>query len=188
MSFYPTHCSLRRSGHWASSMQKTRTPYVWAAIALLAGAVWVHIHYLVVIFAFAAIFLIPLLGLVFVLYLIMFIGGLMNNRVQSKRQGLAGLVVIVIFVGSPFLSIWVMDKFNKYRGEALIEQLEQYRKDKGHYPPYIKALNNGSKPVLLTYTYNSRADHYSISFKKSGVITTRFSSRARKWVDYGWND
>jgi ABC-type multidrug transport system fused ATPase/permease subunit len=158
------------------------------AVALLAGAVWIHVDYLVVVAAFAGIFLIPLLGSVFVLYLIIFIGGFVNNRARSKRQGLTGMAMVVVFMGAPFLSTWVVDKFNKYRGEALVQQIEQYRIHKGRYPANTRALNTGSKPLLLTYSYNSKTDHYSISFKNGGMITTRFDSRTRKWVDYGWDD
>ncbi|MBD0257837.1 MAG: hypothetical protein ICV83_19150 [Cytophagales bacterium] len=168
-------------------MEETRASYGWMAIALLAGAFWIHIDYLVVIAAFTGFFLIPLIGLVFVLYLIIFIGGLVNNRVQSKRQGLTGLSVIIIFVVSPFLSTWVIDKFNKYRGEALIEQIELYRKYKGHYPHNVRALDD-NRLLLLTYSYHSKTEYYSISFKNGGMITTKFDSRIRKWVDYGWND
>jgi apolipoprotein N-acyltransferase len=91
------------------------------AIALLVGATWIHIDYLVIIFVFFLIGLVPLLGFVFMLFLIVFIGEITKKQAQSRMEGLTGMTVIFILVVSPSISTRAVDRFNKYRGNALIE-------------------------------------------------------------------
>jgi hypothetical protein len=158
------------------------------AIALLVGATWIHIDYLVIIVAFFLIGLVPLLGLVFMLFLVVLIGGLINKQAQSTREGMTGMALVFIFVFSSFFSTWAVDRFNKYRGAALIEQLEQYRQRKGCYPATVAALDHVNKPLLPAYYYYGDTGHYAIRFKNGWMITTVFDSRSRQWVNYGWND
>ncbi len=158
------------------------------AIALLVGATWIHIDYLVIVFVFFLIGLVPLLGFVFMLFLIVFVGGLTNKRAQSKKEGLTGMAIVLIFVFTPFVSTQVVDRFNKYRGETLIEQLEQYRKRQGRYPGNVAQLENVNKLLLPDYHYYRDTGHYTIRFKNGWMITTSFDSRSKQWVDYGWND
>jgi hypothetical protein len=154
------------------------------ATAFLIGVTWIYVDYLVIIVVFFLMGLVPLLGLVFMLFLIVFIGGVAKNQAQSKREGLTGMAVILIFVVSPFFSTWAVGRFNKYRGNALIEQLEQYRKRKGHYPADVAELDQVNKLLLPAYFYHSQTDHYSIRFQKGWMITTGYDSRRGEWVDY----
>ena len=153
------------------------------AIALLVGVTWIHIDYLVIIVVFFLIGLVPLLGLVFMLFLIVFIGGITKKQAQSRMEGLTGMIVIFILVVSPFISTRAVDRYNKYRGNALIEQLEQYHKRKGRYPADVAELDHVNKLLLPAYFYHSH-DHYSIRFQNGWMITTGYDSRTRAWVDY----
>jgi|GEM_PF-3049405 len=158
------------------------------AIALLVGTTWIHVDYLVIIFIFFLIGLVPLLGFVFMLFLVVFVGGLTNKKAQSKREGLTGMALVFIFVGAPFFSTRVVDRFCKYRGETLIEQLEQYRKRQGRYPATVAQLDHVNKLLLPAYDYYGDTGHYAIRFKNGWMITTVFDSRSGQWVDYGWNN
>ena len=158
------------------------------AIALLVGATWIHVDYLVIIFVFFLIGLVPLLGFVFMLFLVVFVGGLTNKRDQSKREGLTGMALVFIFVFSPLVSTRAVDRFNKYRGEALIEHVEQYRKRQGRYPATVAELDHVNKLLLPAYSYYGDTGHYAIRFRNGWMITTVFDSRSGQWVDYGWND
>ncbi len=169
-------------------MRKVRASYVWMAIALLVGATWIHVDFLVVIFVFFLIGLVPLLGFVFMLFLVVFVGGLTNKRAQSKREGLTGMAFVFIFVCAPLLSTRAVDRFYKYRGEALIEHLEQYRKRRGRYPATVAELDHVNPLLLPAYSYYDDTSHYAIRFKNGWMITTVFDSRSGQWVDYGWND
>ncbi len=171
-----------------SSMRKVRASYVWMAIALLVGVTWIHVDYLVVIFVFFFIGLVPLLGFVFMLFLVVFVGGLTNKRDQSTREGLTGMALVFIFVFSSFVSTRAVDRFYKYRGEALIEQLEQYRKRQGRYPAAVAELDHVNQLLLPAYSYYGDTGHYAIRFENGWMITTVFDSRSGQWVDYGWNN
>lgn len=110
-----------------------------------------------------------------------------SNR-QKLVKGRTGILAIFILLLSPFLSVFAVDRYYKYKSDQLIKELEVYKKQNGEYPANIEKLGKTDNFLNVHYIYFPFNKNYALSYKSRGTVTTRYDNYYKHWRDYGWND
>ncbi|MBX0335435.1 hypothetical protein K3G39_19550 [Pontibacter sp. HSC-14F20] len=155
---------------------------------LLCGLVWVHVDFIAIIVAFTLLFTLPVLAVIFLVYLALTVKGFVINNRELRLEGFTGLIVLVLLIFSPLLSLAAVEKIKKTKAEAIINDLEEYRQYNGRYPSDLATIDRDNDLITLTYSYNFSADTYSLKFKNGGLINHVYDSTDKQWWVYGWND
>jgi hypothetical protein len=82
----------------------------------------------------------------------------------------------------------VIEEVYKFQTGYLIEELDTYYKNNNHYPDILANAQINSPLLPVEYYCSPDNAWYSISFSHTFLITATYTSKNRKWRNYGWND
>lgn len=127
--------------------------------------------------------LIPML-FCFIFSLVFLLVGLIFKDKKTTKMFLFVLVVLVLFQSAQLLSVYSVDRFQKYRSKKLIDKLKLYKAEHHSYPDTLKNefKIRGVKYILL------ENGEYILEFERGFFVREVFTSKDGTWRSYGWND
>jgi ABC-type multidrug transport system permease subunit len=92
------------------------------------------------------------------------------------------LSLILLFISSQLLSGYTVEKYQKYRCNKLIKELDTFKNTNDYYPENLKKSIIGIEYSLL------EKDEYELAFECGFFVTEKFNSKQDKWERRGFND
>jgi len=102
-----------------------------------------------------------------------------KNKKGIKILGLS-TSLIILFISSQLLSSYTVEKYQKYRCNKLINELETFKNTNNYYPEHLRKPIKGVKYSLL------EKDGYELSFECGFFVTEIFYSKQGKWERHGF--
>lgn len=121
------------------------------------------------------------IGIIIILTFTYLLLALANKNLNTQKAFFVFLI-LPVFIGAQFLSVYVVNKIQRFRSEQIIAEVEKMKSKAGKFPnEYI--LTGGIK-----YTKWKNSLNYTIEYSRGFMINERYSSENKKWESYGWND
>jgi hypothetical protein len=162
-------------------------PYLKLLVIFILGLIWVHIDVVVILFAFSAILIAPVILFLFVYYIMRVIKAIRTKDNELRRHSLFGLMSCVLFFVAPVLSTVAAETYLRSKSETIIEELEEFKTRKGTYPESLADIGEGNPFRLVEYR-KVDGDHFTIQYTSPGIVRKQYASQDSTWNVYGWND
>ena len=121
---------------------------------------------------FAIIFLVTLIYLMISLL----------NRNKSKRKAIFIFSLLPIFIISQLVSVFTIDRTQRFRSKKIIEEIEKIKNETGDFPKQYD-ISNGIK-----YLKSKDNNRFIIEYSRGFMVTEKYDSKNKMWKSYGWND
>jgi len=102
-----------------------------------------------------------------------------KNKKGIKILGLS-TSLIILFISSQLLSSYTVEKYQKYRCNKLINELETFKNTNNYYSENLRKPIKGVKYSLL------KKNEYELSFECGFFVTEIFYSKQGKWERHGF--
>ncbi len=145
---------------------------------MILGLVAPFVSYWVVVQAFFL--LVPFL-IVLLLSLVVITVAFIEKK-SDKQKMVFFCSLLPLFVGSQLLSVFVVNKIQRKRSEAVISILQKSKVETGKVPESIPT-SLGIKYIRLT-----NGQDFEIFYSRGFLITEKYHSHNNRWRSYGWND
>lgn len=130
---------------------------------------------------FELFFLMIPLGLIFLGTLAYLINSFLSPRMDTRKAAFA-FAFVPVFVLSQLFSGFAVDKIQRYRSQAILDEIAEVKKQMGAYPE--------THPISLGITYSKLTNDrgFQLNYSRGFMVTEIFDSELNKWESRGWND
>ena len=101
-----------------------------------------------------------------------------NTRKPALRVFSCLLLSLVIAMGT----LRVKDDLQPEEADNILNKLEQYRREKGHYPASLDGLSLKLRYIEPRYEVDSTGEQYKLECWMDGWTISLYNSQTKEWV------
>lgn len=101
-----------------------------------------------------------------------------NTRQPARLVFFGLLLALVVAMGT----LRVKDDLQREEADRLVGKLEQYRREKGHYPAGLDGLPLKLRYIEPRYEVDSGGKQYRLQYVMDGWTISLYESRTKEWA------
>ena len=139
----------------------------------------VFIPFIDSVLIFEMFFLLIPFAIIFVVTLIYLIVSLINKNLNT-RKAMFVFSILPVFVITQLTSDFLFDRFQRFRINRAITEIERSKDKTGVFPKNID--------LKMGIEYTAGENGYGFKYSRGFLETVKYNSMDKKFVVYGWND